>query len=436
MKKVITILILCISFIGFAQDSEDSSKDSSKEINRWTFKAGVNVIDNSGDVQLFNAFNSLNENAFGGTPIVLGVEKRINNLFGFQLEGSFNTWEAPYGVIDGYKLVNDESYASLDASVKFYGNQLFENPLKLDWLDLYAIAGLGAFKINEVSPTFNYGAGAAVWISESVGLNFDIVGKKLLTSSDVKFTSSHVQYSFGVVFKLQKTNNKDEEEKGQTEEEMLSYYLLNNPDTDEDGVLDKVDKCINVVGPASNLGCPYLDTDKDGVIDAVDNCINIVGSTSNRGCPLPDRDNDGVIDRIDKCPDNPGSYRGCPQRGQNGSQITVAPTETKMIKFDSGKRDFVLEKEDALLSVVDFINKQPESSKFRIEGHTDSTGSNVANRLLSKERANIVRDYLVEQGIAAERLITVGLGGFRPIDTNLTKEGRSNNRRIEIVRVQ
>lgn len=455
MKKILAIAILCSS-IAFGQTSDTLVENNNSEnntiaekatskVDEWTFKINTNLIDNSGDFKLFNAFTELNRNAFGGAPITLGVEKRVSNLLGVQAEGSFNTWEAPYGVIDRITLVNDESYASIDVALKLYLSQLSFNPIKIEGLDFYATGGIGFFKIDEISPSFNFGGGAAYWFSDAVGVNFDLVTKIALNSGDIKYNTSHVQYSFGLVFKMPETNLKDIEPE-YTQEELFQYYYSNNADTDGDGVVDKLDKCVEEVGPFSNLGCPFLDSDGDGVIDNVDNCINIAGSAENKGCPLPDRDKDGVIDRVDKCPDTPGSYRGCPYigglRGSSGGDgfnapvTVVKPEQTQMIKYGAGSKNFILEKEDALSLIADYIKSQPEDSKFRIEGHTDSTGSDSANKLLSKTRANLVRDYLVGEGIAKERLITVGFGDTRPIDSNLTQEGRSNNRRIEIVKIR
>lgn len=446
MKKILAIVILCTS-ITFGQTSENPtennvSDESSSKLNEWLFKVGVNVIDNSGDAKSFKTFNSLNLNAFNGGAILLGVERRFTDLLGMQLQGTFNTWEASTAIIDGVQLKNNQSYASIDLDLKLYLNELSFNPIKIEGLNFYATGGLGLFKINGVSPSFNYGVGTSYWFSESIGFNLDAVAKVAFKSGigDIQYNTPHMQYSFGIVFKIPETRIEDIKPDF-TQEELFNYYYSNNADTDGDGVVDKLDKCTEEVGPFSNLGCPFLDTDGDGVVDNVDNCINIPGSSENKGCPLPDRDRDGVIDRIDKCPDTPGSYRGCPQvRGDGyndaGSVALVKIEATKMIKYDVGDKNFILEREDALSSIADYIKSQPEDSKFRIEGHTDSTGTDSVNKLLSKTRANLVRDYLVGEGIAKERLITVGFGDTRPIDSNLTEEGRSNNRRIEIVKIR
>ncbi len=67
-----------------------------------------------------------------------------------------------------------------------------------------------------------------------------------------------------------------------------------------------------------------------------------------------------------------------------------------------------------------------------ITGHTDSSGPETSNLLLSLERARAVADYLASSGIARERLATVGAGSSQPLVSNASRYGRSLNRRIEI----
>jgi outer membrane protein OmpA-like peptidoglycan-associated protein len=77
------------------------------------------------------------------------------------------------------------------------------------------------------------------------------------------------------------------------------------------------------------------------------------------------------------------------------------------------------------------MNEFPKAT-FIVEGHTDSTGSSSLNLKLSEKRAIAVRDYLVKNGIDTTRLEAKGFGEGNPIDTNDTRAGRANNRRVEI----
>jgi outer membrane protein OmpA-like peptidoglycan-associated protein len=81
--------------------------------------------------------------------------------------------------------------------------------------------------------------------------------------------------------------------------------------------------------------------------------------------------------------------------------------------------------------VVQILTMEPQIKKVQIEGYTDSTGDEGHNRRLSKQRADSVRDYIVDQGIEKSRLTTKGLGPDSPVADNGTKEGRAENRRVE-----
>ncbi|MGB5490136.1 MAG: OmpA family protein [Woeseiaceae bacterium] len=70
-----------------------------------------------------------------------------------------------------------------------------------------------------------------------------------------------------------------------------------------------------------------------------------------------------------------------------------------------------------------------------VAGHTDSTGSDAYNQSLSERRAGSVSSYLTSQGVAQQRVITVGMGESRPVADNTTDSGRQANRRVEITMV-
>ncbi|MFB3906490.1 MAG: OmpA family protein [Acidobacteriota bacterium] len=70
---------------------------------------------------------------------------------------------------------------------------------------------------------------------------------------------------------------------------------------------------------------------------------------------------------------------------------------------------------------------------LRVEGHTDSTGTAAYNLKLSQQRADSVMDFLARQGIATQRMKSVGYGMDRPVADNTSAEGRQKNRRVEIV---
>lgn len=103
----------------------------------------------------------------------------------------------------------------------------------------------------------------------------------------------------------------------------------------------------------------------------------------------------------------------------------------KDIKFESDKDVLMASSHPALVEMVKLLKAHPEMS-VEIQGHTDSTASAAHNLDLSKRRAHSVMQYLKNKGIAASRMTAKGYGETRPIDTNDTVKGRSNNRRVEL----
>lgn len=100
--------------------------------------------------------------------------------------------------------------------------------------------------------------------------------------------------------------------------------------------------------------------------------------------------------------------------------------------FETDKSTLRSEHFVTLNSIVDYLRLHPERS-VRISGHTDNTGSEAHNLSLSKQRADVVAEYLVGNGIDISRVKTSGQGSVKPIAANTTDEGRKKNRRVELL---
>lgn len=207
-----------------------------------------------------------------------------------------------------------------------------------------------------------------------------------------------------------------------------SLALRGCPDSDGDGVGDDLDKCVATPGVAAHDGCPPPppDGDGDGVPDSDDACPDDPGPRHARGCP--DQDGDGILDRDDKCPTQPGvaEEKGCLprviQRRFSGS--------VRGINFETGSAA-IKKSSHALLDQAVKVFTQYPTLRIEISGHTDDQGEDDMNMRLSDDRAAAVKTYLIDRGIAPERLSAVGFGETKPIATNKTAAGRAQNRRIE-----
>ncbi|MDP2365528.1 MAG: OmpA family protein [Ignavibacteria bacterium] len=210
-------------------------------------------------------------------------------------------------------------------------------------------------------------------------------------------------------------------------------------DSDKDGVPDYLDKCHNTPKNISvNLdGCP-LDVDGDGVPDYHDLCndtpLGVV--VDSRGCPL-DSDDDGVSDYKDLCPNTPVGTEvnkwGCPVDEEVFEPIKK--TEFILsggINFEIGKTELLAVAYPELEKVLKVMRDYPET-KWKIEGHTDNTGSQKLNRDLSINRAKSVYNYFISKDINSPRLSYNGYGPDYPISDNSTESGKALNRRVAIV---
>jgi outer membrane protein OmpA-like peptidoglycan-associated protein len=102
------------------------------------------------------------------------------------------------------------------------------------------------------------------------------------------------------------------------------------------------------------------------------------------------------------------------------------------LNFDTGTTRLTAESQPTVTNLITIMKCFP-NSQYRLEGHTDNTGDAAANKTLSVDRANAIRDLLVQGGIDSSRLSTEGYGADKPIASNDTEEGRAKNRRTELI---
>jgi len=107
-----------------------------------------------------------------------------------------------------------------------------------------------------------------------------------------------------------------------------------------------------------------------------------------------------------------------------------AVVNLKSVLFELGTTNLVSESYSELNVVVDFLKNNPRV-EIALEGHTDNRGDVKKNEILSQQRVDKIKSYLVTKGISAKRISGKGFGGSKPIATNNTEEARKLNRRVE-----
>jgi len=449
MKHLSKLLLVALLVMGF------NNVQAQDENNPWQVSFGVNAVDvyPTGDhIKLDGSASSFGNELFNANdhwnilPSIsyVAVSKSVGGGFSIGARGSLNKISKL-----GDAAASDLSYYGVDGTLKY-------NFAKTSVIDPFVELGGGYTWVDEIGAgTVNGAIGINFWFTENIGLTVQTTYK----NSFEDYLPTHWQHLAGIAVKFGGTDtdgdgiyDKDdacpevagleafngcpdadgdgiEDSKDSCPNEAGSKEMNGCPDADGDGVADKDDACPNEAGVAALGGCP--DADGDGVADKDDECPNEAGPAENKGCPWADKDGDTVLDKDDQCPDVAGTVanNGCPEVTEEVQKQLNDYART--ILFDTGKASLNPETTSVFVDIIRILGEYP-NSKFTVEGHTDSVGSEKLNQSLSEKRANSVRDFLVAEGVAADRLTAIGYGEAKPIASNKTRSGRKENRRTEI----
>jgi len=119
----------------------------------------------------------------------------------------------------------------------------------------------------------------------------------------------------------------------------------------------------------------------------------------------------------------------------DGSQTAPQTFVFDRLNFETDSTQLTADSQSTVTNLSQILNAYP-TAQVQLSGHTDNTGAPDANQNLSLDRANAVKQMLVDRGIAADRIATTGYGQDRPIASNDTEEGRAKNRRLELTVTQ
>ena len=463
MKHLNKLFAGALLLAGLTANAQDST-------NPWAISFGVNGVDTKismkgNDHLRFEELYNPRGN-FNIVPSVsyVNVARNVGGSFSFGLTGSFNKITKWVEHVPGTKNTHvvgnpgDLNYYGIDGAITYS----FKDLIKSKWFDPSLNIGGGYTFFGDASAgTVNGGWGLNLWFAKNVALSLGSTLKYGFDDNRVPDMDvpTHIFHHAGLKFQF---GAKDTDGDGIIDKEDVcpdvpgleqfqgcpdtdldgiqdsadacpndfgTVEMNGCPDQDGDGVADKDDACIDVPGLPVLNGCP--DADGDGVADKDDACPTIKGEKANKGCPWPDTDGDKVLDKDDKCPTVAGTVanNGCPEVSED--TMKKLNDYAKTILFDTGKSSFQKQTLPVLEAMAAILKEYP-TAKFALEGHTDSDGKDATNLQLSKDRAAAVKNYLIEKGIASDRLTSEGYGETKPVASNKTKAGKAQNRRVEV----
>ena len=344
------------------------------------------------------------------------------------------------------KLRDGSSNALLGA---FRGYGIVQLPYRIAPFALvgFGVMGSNGSSIgNDVDPAMHFGGGVKFYINRLLALRLDVRDNVTAQHLIDQGRTHHVEVLLGLSILLNRKKPAPVKDK----------------DTDGDGFFDSVDSCVKVPGVAPD-GCPApagpVDTDGDGFMDPDDSCVTDPGTgpdgcpdsdgdgfkdpvdkcpqvagVAPDGCPPPDKDGDGILDPNDQCIDVPETKNGYKDKDGCADEVPKAVAKfagvIKGIYFDVDK-DTIKPNSKTTLDAAVKVLKEFDDVHVEISGHTDSDGNREHNVDLSRRRADSVKKYLVDKGIAEGRLSTRGAGPDEPIAKNDSKKNKALNRRIE-----
>ncbi|GGC24970.1 hypothetical protein GCM10011386_16180 [Parapedobacter defluvii] len=378
------------------------------------------------------------------------VRKQLSSWFGLEAAGNrgrifaFNQQPNPAGTVNPW---NGASFESAETSVQYAAslNGVFQLAT-IDFLrrenavNFYASVGYGVMAFNPVQ--YSDKEGNTVSFDNKGNWGEEYPGERNLTTDRDFKRETYIPVGVGVKFKL---SDRVALNLGYTmnfvDDKALFGPVANRSANDKFsytyaglefslGSSSKPD--LTWHNPVSTLydelKDPSLRNELEALKQRVSTLEGLVDELSR------DEDGDGVSDKFDKCPGTPAGTQvdgaGCPIKFPEPKVQESATYPNIQFEFDSS----VLKTES--YSILDRLSSDLRESgaSVTLDGHASAEGSEAYNLNLSRDRANSVKQYLVNSGVDAAKINVQAFGESAPIASNATEEGRVLNRRVEIKR--
>ncbi|MGE0872909.1 MAG: OmpA family protein [Kofleriaceae bacterium] len=271
------------------------------------------------------------------------------------------------------------------------------------------VASSSPFMSKETDPVFSWGPGVSIPVTNAWQLRIDLRHGVMPSRGEGTTSVAEVQLGLATTFGLPAAAPPSRPKPEQT-----ATTGADERDGDRDGFLDWLDQCPaeaeTVNGISDDDGCAEPDADGDGVLGDGDACPDQAEDLDDHqdldGCPELDNDLDGIPDAQDTCPSNPETKNGfddedgCPDQMPPEIGRTLTATGAQL-RFES-TRARVTDKAQAQLQPVIELLRTHRAIRIMIVGHPDR----AANQDLAKRRSEAVKWFMVDQGLAADRIDT------------------------------
>ena len=357
-RAIFLLVSCCMTFQFYAQDElpELTSKDSIVT-SAWIFELGINIVDDSG--RIFNDFTPLSERwNYVPYPSRVAIGRYFPSGLELQVIGTYNQYMEG-NVIDGEVITEDIPYWGLDSRLSYDLNKIFG---ETGFFDPYLGVGLGYTDANRVGRgTYNAVVGFRLWFSDRWGLDLNSSGKWSFGNE----ATNHLQHAAGVAYRF--GIEKGLSKKGQEKLAMI---------TEMEEALQREQDSLQAVREAEErarqLAAQRAEEER----------------LANERRLAQEREM-----RAEKMRDS----------------LRQALEAIGPVRFAFDSSYLTGETKDVLKKAASFMQENPNLI-FRIEAHADSRGDKKYNQWLSERRAQRVVDFLVSEGVSADRIEGIGYG--------------------------
>ncbi|WP_293946653.1 MULTISPECIES: OmpA family protein [unclassified Sphingobacterium] len=379
----------------------------------------------------------------------LTVRKQFSHLFGLEVEANRGKIKTYNHDLSGPKAENSLGARSVETSVNWAAslNGVFQLGT-IDFLrrensvNFYAKVGLGAMAYNPVQFDGNDFNGKVVY-DNSGKWGEGVIGDRDKSDEgrDNKLTA-FVPVGVGAKFKLSEVvalnlgytmNFTDDQIYGPARQSSYKGKFSSVMAGLEFTLGSKDKQNLTFANPVATMYDELKDPSLRNEVEALKQRVSTLEGTVNT--LSADADGDGVSDKFDKCPNTPA---GTPVDG-SGCPIKFPEPVVESATANGYYAPIQFEFDSSVLktssySTLDKLAKEvrDNNSTVTLDGYASAEGTEAYNMTLSKDRANSVKQYLVNAGVSSSSITANGYGEANPVASNSTEEGRVQNRRVEI----